>query len=125
MYESLIDPMYKILPVGKQFVSEILCKETTVGTITTFQTSIVIKKTKLITKISHSSHSGLCCRKGKTFNHTQKKIALLHLPQTPSHPKKDGTLVASFPLAFCHMINSLLYHSEREKQIFPAIKVSI
>jgi hypothetical protein len=36
MYDSLIDTIYKILPVGKQFVSETFCKETTVGTITAF-----------------------------------------------------------------------------------------
>jgi hypothetical protein len=64
------------------------------------------KKDQTYNKISQS------CRKGKTFDHTQKKIAVLQLPQTPSHPKKDGTLVASFSLAFCHMINSLLYQGE-------------
>jgi hypothetical protein len=116
--------MYKILPVGKQFVSEIFCKETTVGTITAFQKSIVIKKTRPITK-SPILHTADFLAGKERLLITQKKIALLQLPQTPSHLKKDGTLVASFPLAFCHMINSLLYHSEREKQIFPAIKESI
>jgi hypothetical protein len=116
--------MYKILPVGKQFVSEIFCKGRTVGTITTFQTSVVIKKTRPITKFPILHIEDFLAGKERLLI-TQKKIALLQLPQTPSHLKKDGTLVASFPLAICHMINSLLYHSEREKQIFPAIKESI
>jgi len=124
VHDSLIDTMYKILPVGKQFVSEIFCKARTVGTIPAFQTSIVIKKTRPITKFPILHIADFLAGKERLLI-TQKKIALLQLPQTPSHLKKDGTLVASFPLAICHMINSLPYHSEREKQIFPAIKESI